>query len=152
MFHCKECLYLTERKPNLQRHINNKHKKDSQQVENSEEKKDKFNCQKCNKNYKTQKGLLGHESKCKTILPDIPNKDMENNECKEKELGTISSKRIQDNSEVLLVYCDDKEGSSNDIQNKDKVIMIYNKADSQKYKDLIDKIKDIVNEVYSPEP
>ena len=149
MFHCKECLYFTERKPNLQRHISNKHKKEPTQTLISESEENivpteetqrigKFNCQKCNKNYKTKKGLLGHESKCKESKM-IP----ENNE------GILSSncvQCVQDNSNVFVVYCEDQ------IENKDKVIIIYNKSDNEKYKELFSKIIDIVKEAHIESP
>ena len=41
-----------------------------------------------------------NENKCKV---------MENNKWKERDIGTLYSKLIQDNSEVLLLYCDNNE-------------------------------------------
>jgi len=84
-----------------------------------------------------------NENKCKV---------MENNAWKEKDLGLLSSKLIHDNSEVLLLYCEDNEIElSNHIQNnevlehvKDKLVLIYNKADSDKYNQVLGKIKDLV--------
>tara|TARA_B110000858_G_scaffold168250_1_gene196660 strand:+ start:700 stop:1017 length:318 start_codon:yes stop_codon:yes gene_type:complete len=79
-------------------------------------------------------------------------KVLENNVWNEKDLGLLSSKLIHDNSEVLLVYCEDNEIElSNIIKNeevfdhiKDKLFIVYNKADSKKYKQVLSKIKDLV--------
>jgi len=84
-----------------------------------------------------------NENKCKVL---------ENNIWKEKDLGILSSKLIHDNSEVLLLYCEDNEVElSNIIQNddildhiKDKLVVIYNKADSKKYNEVLVKIRDLV--------
>jgi len=84
-----------------------------------------------------------NDNKCKVL---------ENNVWKEKDLGLLSSKLIHDNSEVLLVYCEDNEFElSNIIKNdeifervKDKLFIIYNKADSKKYNEILSKIKDLV--------
>lgn len=84
-----------------------------------------------------------NENKCKV---------MEDNTWKEKDLGLLSSKLIHDNSEVLLLYCEDNEIElSNQIQNnevlehvKDKLVLIYNKADGNKYNQVLGKIKELV--------
>ena len=84
-----------------------------------------------------------NENKCKVL---------ENNVWKEKDLINLSSQLLHNNSEVLLVYCEDNEVElSNLIKNdeiferiKDKLIIIYNKADSKKYNEVLSKIKDLV--------
>ena len=84
-----------------------------------------------------------NENKCKVL---------EDNTWKEKDISILSSKLIHDNSEVLLLYCEDNEIElSKHIQNeevfehvKDKLIIIYNKADSNKYNEVLGKIKELV--------
>ena len=59
---------------------------------------------------------------------------------------------VQDNTEVLLLYCDDKdEKVLNTIQDidkyeniKNKLFILYNKTDSIKYNTIITKIKDLI--------
>jgi len=84
-----------------------------------------------------------NENKCKVL---------EDNIWKEKDLGVISSKLVHDNTEVLLLYCEDNEVElSNCIENKevldhitDKLIIIYNKSDAKKYNEVLSKIKELV--------
>ena len=84
-----------------------------------------------------------NENKCKVL---------EDNKWKEKDICILSSKLIHDNSEVLLLYCEDNEIElSNHIQNdevfthvNDKLIIIYNKSDSNKYNEVLAKIKELV--------
>jgi hypothetical protein len=84
-----------------------------------------------------------NENKCKV---------MENNIWKEKDIGLLSSKLIHDNSEVLLLYCDDNEVKlSNVIRDdekykfvKNKLFIIYDKSDNKKYNDVLCKIKELI--------
>ena len=84
-----------------------------------------------------------NENKCKV---------MENNIWMEKDIGLLSSKLIHDNSEVLLLYCDDNELKlSNVIQDeekykfiKNKLFIVYDKSDNKKYNDVLKKIKDLI--------
>ena len=84
-----------------------------------------------------------NENKCKVL---------EDNIWKEKDLGVISSKLVHDNTEVLLLHCEDNEVElSNCIENKevfdhitDKLIIIYNKSDAKKYNEVLSKIKELV--------
>jgi hypothetical protein len=84
-----------------------------------------------------------NENKCKV---------MENNKWKERDIGTLSSKLIQDNSEVLLLYCDNNEMNLlNVIQDeeklkfiKNKLFIVYDKSESQKYNEILSKIKDLI--------
>ena len=84
-----------------------------------------------------------NENKCKV---------MENNKWKEKDISSLSSKLIQDNSEVLLLYCDNNEMSLlNVIQDeekfkfiKNKLFIVYDKSESQKYNEILSKIKDLI--------
>ena len=60
-----------------------------------------------------------NENKCKVL---------ENNLWKEKDINLLSSKLIHDNSEVLLLYCEDNELKlSNVIQDEEKYNFIKNK-------------------------
>lgn len=84
-----------------------------------------------------------NENKCKV---------KENNVWKEKDIGSLSSKLIRDNSEILLLYCDNNELKlSSDICDEfkykfivDKLVIIYNKSDNQKYNQVLVKIKDMI--------
>jgi len=84
-----------------------------------------------------------NENKCKVL---------ENNLWKEKDINSLSSKLIHDNSEVLLLYCEDNELKlSNVIQDeekynfiKNKLFIVYNKSDNQKYNEVLTRIKDLV--------
>ena len=84
-----------------------------------------------------------NENKCKVLEDSV---------WKEKDIGILSSQLIEDNSEVLLLYCEDnKIELSNQIKDdeildriKDKLIIIYNKSDCIKYKEILGKIKDLV--------
>ena len=84
-----------------------------------------------------------NENKCKV---------MENNKWKEKDINSLSYKLIHDNSEVLLLYCEDNELKlSNVIQDeekynfiKNKLFIVYNKSDNQKYNEVLTRIKDLV--------
>jgi hypothetical protein len=84
-----------------------------------------------------------NENKCKV---------MENNKWKERDIGTLSSKLIQDNSEVLLLYCDNNEMNLlNVLQDeekfkfiKHKLFIVYDKSESQKYNEILSKIKDLI--------
>jgi len=85
MYYCKECLYLTDRKYNLQRHIRNKHITCVQIMLNSENVQNvcpnvqnvcppqknaiisDTKCETCNKFYKTKRHLLKHMKKCKKV-------------------------------------------------------------------------------------
>ena len=84
-----------------------------------------------------------NENKCKV---------MENNKWKERDIGTLSSKLILDNSEVLLLYCDNNEMNLlNVLQDeekfkfiKHKLFIVYDKSESQKYNEILSKIKDLI--------
>jgi hypothetical protein len=84
-----------------------------------------------------------NENKCKV---------MENNKWKEKDIGLLSTNLIQDNTEVLLMYCDNNEFKLlNDIQDaekydhmRNKLFIIYNKSDNQKYNTVLTKIRDLI--------
>ena len=83
-FKCNCCTYFSDRKYNLQKHINNKHYTKSEKQEivkigenvtlneenvtpNEENVTPKLFCKKCNKLYKTKKYLETHEVNCKGI-------------------------------------------------------------------------------------
>ena len=83
------------------------------------------------------------ENKCKVL---------ENNCWKEKDISLLSSKLIQDNSKILLLYCDKNEIKiTEEITDEDmfdriknKLVIIYNKTDNEKYNQVINVIKEIV--------
>lgn len=83
------------------------------------------------------------ENKCKV---------MENDKWQEKNLELLSSKLIQDNSEYLLLYYDENKSElsekilDEDIIDhvKNKLILIYNKCDYDKYKKILSIIKDLI--------
>ena len=83
------------------------------------------------------------ENKCKVF---------EDNSWKDKDLGLLSSTLVQDNTEVLLLYCDDKDkkvlNTIEDIDKyeniKNKLFILYNKTDNIKYNTIITKIKDLI--------
>lgn len=87
--------------------------------------------------------IYTNENKCKV---------MEDNEWMEKDLGLISNKLIEDNTEVLLLYYDENKveigQSINDTDIfdnvKNKLILIYNKQDVGKYNQVLSKIKDLI--------
>ena len=77
---------------------------------------------------------------------------MENNLWKEREISQLSTNLIQDNTEVLLMYCDNNELELlNEINDTDqfehirnKLFIIYNKSDNQKYNTVLTKIKELI--------
>ena len=79
-------------------------------------------------------------------------KIMENNMWKEKDIGLLSTDLIKDNSEVLLMYCDNNEikllQEIKDTEKYDhirnKLFIIYNKSDNKKYNQVLKKIKDLI--------
>lgn len=84
-----------------------------------------------------------NENKCKV---------MEDNEWLEKDLGLLSNKLIKDNTEVLLLYYDDNKVEIGESINdtdifdnvKNKLILIYNKQDVNKYNQVLSKIKELI--------
>ena len=83
------------------------------------------------------------ENKCKVF---------EDNDWKEKDINHLSSSLIKDNTEVLLLYCDDNNvkisDSIRDTQKydhvKNKLFVIYNKTDNAKYNIILSKIKELI--------
>ena len=77
---------------------------------------------------------------------------MEDNIWTERDLGNLSNTLIKDNTEVLLLYYDtNKEEIGESINNidilqnlKDKLIVIYNKQDGEKYNHVLTRIKDLI--------
>ena len=65
IFNCEFCEYKTNKKYNLNRHMNNKHIDKTIEEEIKEEIEEEiYNCVKCDKNYKTKKYFNHHQSKC----------------------------------------------------------------------------------------
>ena len=96
------------------------------------------------KNFPENKNIkYTDDNKCKV---------MEDNIWKEKDIGLLSTDLIKDNTEVLLMYCDNNEIKlSNEIKDNDKfdhirnkLIVIYNKSDNQKYNQILSKIKNLI--------
>lgn len=87
--------------------------------------------------------IYTNENKCKV---------MEDNEWLEKDLGLLSNKLIKDNTEVLLLYYDDNKVEIGESINdtdifdnvKNKLILIYNKQDVNKYNQVLSKIKELI--------
>ena len=78
------------------------------------------------------------ENKCKVY---------EDDDWKEKDLALLSSSLIQENSEVLLLYCEDNDIKlAEDIQNVDKYEHIKNKLFlvNDKYNIILSKIKELI--------
>ena len=77
---------------------------------------------------------------------------MENNLWKEKDIGLLSTNLIQDNTEVLLMYCDNNEiqllNEIKDIEMyehmRNKLFIVYNKSDNEKYNTVLAKIKQLI--------
>ena len=87
--------------------------------------------------------IYTNENKCKV---------MEDNKWLERDLGLLSNKLIEDNTEVLLLYYDEnkveigKSINDTDIFEhvKDKLILVYNKQDLSKYNQVLSKIKELI--------
>ena len=97
-----------------------------------------------NKNFPENNNIkYTEDNKCKVL---------EDNLWKEKDIGLLSTNLIKDNSEVLLLYCDENDIKlSEDINDadkydhiKNKLILIYNKSDNTKYIHVLSKIKDLI--------
>jgi uncharacterized C2H2 Zn-finger protein len=77
---------------------------------------------------------------------------MEDNLWKEKDIALLSTDLIQDNTEVLLMYCDNNEIQLlKDIKDADKyehirnkLFIVYNKSDNQKYNAVLVKIRELI--------
>ena len=96
------------------------------------------------KNFPENKNIkFTDDNKCKVMVDNL---------WEEKDLGLLSTNLIKDNSEVLLLYCDNNDIKlSDDINDTDKfdhirnkLIVIYNKSDNQKYNQILAKIKDLI--------
>ena len=96
------------------------------------------------KNFPENKNIkYTEDNKCKV---------MEDNMWKEKDIGLLSTDLIKDNTEVLLMYCDNNEIKLlNEIKDTDKydhirnkLFIIYNKSDNQKYNEVLSKIKCLI--------
>ena len=97
-----------------------------------------------NKNFPENNNIkYTEDNKCKVL---------EDNLWKEKDIGLLSTNLIKQNSEVLLLYCDENDIKlSEDINDadkyehiKNKLIIIYNKSDNTKYVHVLSKIKELI--------
>jgi hypothetical protein len=97
-----------------------------------------------NKNFPENNNIkYTEDNKCKVL---------EDNLWKEKDIGLLSTNLIKENSEVLLLYCDENDIKlSEDINDtdkyehiKNKLIIIYNKSDNTKYIHVLSKIKELI--------
>jgi len=97
-----------------------------------------------NKNFPENNNIkYTDDNKCKVL---------EDNLWKEKDIGLLSTNLIKQNSEVLLLYCDENDIKlSEDINDadkyehiKNKLIIIYNKSDNTKYVHVLSKIKELI--------
>jgi hypothetical protein len=135
-FFCEECQYTTNKKYNLIRHQNNKHFKKELKIINDDKHiinddkhiihEIKYNCKKCNKNYKTKKYLIEHEKicnglniltcpKCMTTFSTTSNKSrhIKTNKCKAKSIIHLVNKET-DNENKPSLYIN---GNNNIINN-----------------------------------
>jgi hypothetical protein len=77
---------------------------------------------------------------------------LEDNCWQEKDIGLLSTNLMKDNTEVLLLYCDNNEIKLlNEIQDtnkydhiRNKLFIIYNKTDNEKYNTVLSKIKEVI--------
>jgi hypothetical protein len=77
---------------------------------------------------------------------------LEDNCWQEKDIGLLSTNLMKDNTEVLLMYCDDnKIQLLNEIKDfekyehiRNKLFIVYNKSDNQKYNAVLTKIKELI--------
>jgi len=77
---------------------------------------------------------------------------LEDNCWQEKDIGLLSTNLMKDNTEVLLMYCDNNEiqllNEIKDIEKyehiRNKLFIVYNKSDNQKYNAVLSKIKELV--------
>ena len=77
---------------------------------------------------------------------------MEDNCWQEKDIGLLSTNLMKDNTEVLLMYCDNNEiqllNEIDDIEKyehiRNKLFIVYNKSDNQKYNTVLTKIKELI--------
>jgi len=77
---------------------------------------------------------------------------LEDNSWQEKDIGLLSTNLMKDNTEVLLMYCDNNEiqllNEIKDIEKyehiRNKLFIIYNKSDNQRYNAVLSKIKELI--------
>jgi uncharacterized C2H2 Zn-finger protein len=77
---------------------------------------------------------------------------MEDNYWQEKDIGLLSANLMKDNTEVLLMYCDNNEiqllNEIKDIEKyehiRNKLFIIYDKSENQKYNAVLTKIKELI--------
>ena len=77
---------------------------------------------------------------------------LEDNCWQEKDIGLLSTNLMKDNTEVLLMYCDDnKLQLLNEIKDfekyehiRNKLFIVYNKSDNQKYNAVLTKIRELI--------
>jgi len=77
---------------------------------------------------------------------------LEDNYWQEKDIGLLSTNLMKDNTELLLMYCDDNEiqllNEIDDIEKyehiRNKLFIVYNKSDNQKYNAVLTKIKELI--------
>jgi hypothetical protein len=77
---------------------------------------------------------------------------LEDNCWQEKDIGLLSTNLMKDNTEVLLMYCDNNEiqllNEIDDIEKyehiRNKLFIVYNKSDNQRYNAVLTKIKELI--------
>jgi hypothetical protein len=77
---------------------------------------------------------------------------LEDNSWNEKDIGMLSTNLMKDNTEVLFMYCDNNEIQLlNEIKDfekyehiRNKLLIVYNKSDNQKYNTVLTKIKELI--------
>jgi len=132
IFNCEFCKYQTNKKYNLNRHITTKHKKkEIKEEEIKEEIKEEeiYNCDKCDKNYKTKKYFNNHQkicnglnvlscSKCMFIFTSrfSKSKHIKKNNCIAKSIINIKQQHITINN--------NDNDNENDNNNKEFIYLL----------------------------
>jgi hypothetical protein len=97
-----------------------------------------------NKNFPENNNIkYSNDNKCQVL---------EDNCWQEKDIGLLSTNLMKDNTEVLLMYCDNNEiqllNEIDDIEKyehiRNKLFIVYNKSDNQKYNTVLAKIKELI--------
>ena len=97
-----------------------------------------------NKNFPENNNIkYSNDNKCQVL---------EDNCWQEKDIGLLSTNLMKDNTEVLLMYCDNNEiqlfNEISDIEKyehiRNKLFIVYNKSDNQKYNAVLAKIKELI--------
>lgn len=141
VFRCNKCSYISDRKYNIQKHINRIHSKECMDIENNEndmfhlqtdivEQQNKFICKTCNKLYKTMRHLSNHEKLCNKVdsltCPrcmvyfthrNSRNRHIKANKCKARSIIYARTPNIQNISNSLIQNITNNDNSINNNNN-----------------------------------